>query len=158
MTRLGKVTFYSHTDVEHIKAVNHQALCVLDIETGEITLDILMKAFAFENVRMQTHFNESYVESDLYPKATFKGKVVDFDKTQNNTQIRMINGLFTLKNITTPLVFKVTIDRTHDSYVISGTTTIFIDHYNINIPRLFASNISKEIKISFHFDFHKSKQ
>ena len=28
---------------------------------------------------MEEHFNENYIESETYPKATFKGKLVDFN-------------------------------------------------------------------------------
>ena len=28
---------------------------------------------------MQEHFNESYLESDIYPKAIFKGDITDWD-------------------------------------------------------------------------------
>ena len=31
---------------------------------------------------MQEHFNESYLESDIYPKAIFKGEITDWDDIQ----------------------------------------------------------------------------
>jgi len=36
---------------------------------------LLIKAFEFEKALMQEHVNENYMESDTYPKASFKGKI-----------------------------------------------------------------------------------
>jgi polyisoprenoid-binding protein YceI len=153
ITRLGQVTFFSHTDVENIEAVNNQTLCILDIDTGDIALNILMKAFVFENELMREHFNKSYIESDLYPKATFRGKIIDFDPTQSDTQVRMIEGQFTLKDKTAPLAFKVKIDNTNDGYTMSGTAEVFIENYTIKIPKLLSPNIAKSLDVSFNFEF-----
>ncbi len=158
ITRLGQVTFFSHTDVENIEAVNNQTLCVLDIETGDIVLHILMKAFVFENELMREHFNESYIESDLYPKATFRGKIVDFNPTESDTQVRMIEGQFTLKDKTAPLAFKVKIDNTNDGYTMSGNAEVFIDDYTIKIPKLLSPNIAKSLDVSFNFEFIMDEQ
>ncbi len=151
-TRLGEVTFSSCTVAENIEAVNNQVLCVLNSETGDIALAILMKAFVFENILMYDHFNKSYIESDLYPKAMFTGKIIDFDPTQSDTQIRMIEGLLTLKDKTVPLTFKVEIDNTNMSYMLSGKAVVSIEDFNINIPKLLISNISKNIHVSFRFE------
>ncbi|MFC4634696.1 YceI family protein [Dokdonia ponticola] len=151
-TRLGKVTISSCTVAEDIEAINNQAFCVLNPETGDIALDILMRAFVFENTLMYDHFNESYVESDLYPKAVFRGEIIDFDLTQSDTQIRMIEGFLTLKDQTVPLAFKVEIDNTPTSYVLSGTTVVLLEDYSIKIPKLLTSNISNSIHVSFRFE------
>ena len=36
--------------------------------------------FIFPKALMQIHFNENYLESDIYPKSTFVGKVVSHNK------------------------------------------------------------------------------
>ena len=84
LTRTGHLWFYSHTPVEDIEAHNNQAMSVLNQENGELVFAVLMKGFQFEKALMQEHFNEKYVESDKFPKASFKGKItnlaeVDFD-------------------------------------------------------------------------------
>jgi hypothetical protein len=38
-----------------------------------------MTKFEFEKKLMQEHFNENYVESELYPKASFKGFITNND-------------------------------------------------------------------------------
>ena len=79
ITRQGQVSFFSYTSVEDIEAKNNQVLSIIDISKNEIAVSMLMNAFVFKKSLMHEHFNESYIESDLYPKATFEGNIIDFD-------------------------------------------------------------------------------
>ena len=74
-TRAGEVSFFSHTPVEDIDAVNHKATCVADLSGGQIQVSMLIKAFEFEKALMQEHFNENYMESNTFPKGEFKGTI-----------------------------------------------------------------------------------
>ena len=65
-TRSGNVSFFSSTPIEDIKAINDQMTCVLDMETGDVSFRIPILGFNFPNGLMQEHFNENYMESDIY--------------------------------------------------------------------------------------------
>ena len=50
-----------------------------------------MISFKFDKALMEEHFNEKYVESEKFPKSTFVGKIldwekVDWDKEEQNVQ------------------------------------------------------------------------
>ena len=82
-TKTGKINFNATapSSPESIDAVNKSITCVLDTKTGSIQFGLLMKGFEFERALMQEHFNENYIESDKFPKADFKGVVI------NNTAV-----------------------------------------------------------------------
>ena len=151
--RQGQVTFFSYTSVENIQATNNQVLSLFNPETQEIAVSILMRAFVFKKTLMREHFNESYIESDLYPKAEFTGKILDFDATNQDVQTKIIKGDFTLKDITKPVEIKATITKVPEGYTISGSLDVLIDDYNINVPPLLSPNISKKIEVSFNFNY-----
>ncbi|EDP95346.1 YceI family protein [Kordia algicida OT-1] len=151
--RQGQVTFFSYTSVENIQATNNQVLSLFKPETKAIAVRILMRAFVFKKTLMREHFNESYVESDLYPKATFSGTIVDFDITNQGEQTRIIKGEFTLKNVTKPVEIKAKITKTATGYTIEGSLDVLIDDYKINVPPLLSPNISKKIEVSFNFKY-----
>lgn len=153
IARQGEVTFFSYTAAEHIEAINNQALAALDTQTNEIVVDILMRAFVFKKTLMREHFNESYIESDLYPKATFRGRILNFDPTQDSPQTRMVEGEFTLKDKTVPISFKADVEHMNDSYKLAGTLELLLENYNIKIPKLLSPNIAKNIQVSFNFEF-----
>src|SRR5215210_7090481 len=74
-TRTGHISFYASTPLEDIKADNGQVASIIDLSNGDMAFSVLMKSFVFPKALMQEHFNENYIESDKYAKATFKGKI-----------------------------------------------------------------------------------
>ena len=153
IARQGNVSFFSYTSVEHIKAENNQVLSIINVSSGDIAVSILMNAFIFEKALMREHFNESYIESDIYPKATFEGKIVDFDATAPGSQTRIIKGVFSMHGATKELEIKVKIDKVQEKFKLSGTFEAQVDDYNIKIPSLLKGNIAKTISVKFNFEY-----
>jgi len=79
-TKEGNITFHAGTKVEDIDATNATATCVVDASTGDMEWSTLVKGFKFKRALMEEHFNENYMESNTYPKATFKGKIENISK------------------------------------------------------------------------------
>ena len=77
MTKNGFIGFFSHTPMEDIKGDNNQVAAVLDITSGEMVFQALIKSFHFDQALMEEHFNENYIESDKFPKSSFKGKITN---------------------------------------------------------------------------------
>jgi hypothetical protein len=44
-------------------------------QRGSISFIAYIKDFRFERTLMEEHFNDNYMESRRYPKATFKGLI-----------------------------------------------------------------------------------
>src|SRR5687767_13891856 len=79
-TKNGRIAFYSKTPLEDITADNNQVMSVLNTKTGELQFSVLVKNFHFKKALMEEHFNDSYLETHKYPKATFKGSITDVAK------------------------------------------------------------------------------
>jgi len=153
IARQGRISFFSYTSVEHIKAENNQAFSIIDLPKSDIAVSMLMNAFVFEKALMREHFNESYIESDIYPKATFEGKIIDFDPKLKGEQSRMIKGVFSMHGVSKELEIKTKIENNEGTYVLSGTFEAFVKDYDIKIPPLLAGNIAKTISIDFRFEY-----
>jgi hypothetical protein len=153
ITRQGEVSFFSYTSVENIEATNIQTRSVLYPSSNKIGVQILMRAFTFEKSLMYEHFNESYVESDLYPRALFQGEIIDFNPEQQGEQTRIIKGDFTLRDKTKNLEIKATISKTPEGYQIKGSFEVVVDDYNIRIPSILAPNIAENIEVRFNFSY-----
>lgn len=112
LTRNGKITFFSTTPVEDIKAENNEVVGTVTPK-GEISFAAPVKSFNFPKAAMQEHFNQAdYMNSDKFPKATFKGNItnisaVDFSK--NGTYNVTVKGDLTLKGVTKPLTTQGTL-------------------------------------------------
>lgn len=153
ISRQGQVSFFSYTSVENIKAENNQVLSIIDLTSNEIAVSMLMNAFIFEKALMREHFNESYIESDLYPKAVFEGEILDFDSNFEGEQTKIIKGTFSMHGVSKELEIKTKIEHIQGGYILSGTFETLVEDYNINIPPLLKGNIAKTISVDFRFEY-----
>ena len=152
IARQGQISFFSYTSVENIEAKNNQVLSILDIEKQEIAVSMLMRAFVFKKDLMYEHFNESYIESDIYPKANFQGKIIDFDANAA-TQTKIIKGTLTIHGLTKEIDIKTTIKNNDGDYTLSGDFDVLVKDFDIKIPPILSSNIAKTISIKFIFQY-----
>ncbi len=151
IARQGQVTFFSYATVENIEAKNNQALSILDLEKNEMAVSMLMRAFVFKKDLMHEHFNESYIESDLFPKATFEG---NFDNIENSlNQTRLIKGKITIHGITKDIDIKTTVKKVNQNYAISGEFNLTVKDFNIKIPPILSNNIAKVVLVKFKFQY-----
>ncbi|WP_435415686.1 YceI family protein [Polaribacter aestuariivivens] len=154
LTKNGTITFFSKSPMENIEAENNQVLSIVDTKTSQMAISILMKSFMFEKALMQEHFNENYVESDKYPKATFKGRILSFDKITSTESATKVKGELTIHGKTKEIVIEAQAKRTDDAIVMSGSFFIDLADFGIEIPSVVKNNIAKKIEVSFNFD-HK---
>ena len=160
MTRSGYIWFYSSTPVEDIKAHNRQVACIMDTETGEVAVTLLMKSFEFKKALMQEHFNENYVESDKFPKASFEGKVKDLsavDFSADKTYEVPVSGDLTIHGVTNTIETTVNL-KSGENAAIRAETMFIVKpaDYDIEIPKVVRENIAREIEV--HVDLELKKR
>lgn len=150
ITKEGFVSFFSHSIVEDIEADNDQVLSIMDVKTGEIAVQLLMRSFMFEKALMQEHFNENYVESYKYPKATFSGEIVNVGEIiSGQSQETEIVGVLKLHGEEKEISTKVDVGWIGDEITLKGDFKVEVADFNIKIPAIVANNIAKTIKVSF---------
>ncbi|MFP5039709.1 YceI family protein [Parasediminibacterium sp. JCM 36343] len=102
-TKSAQVKFASSTAAEDIEATNNQAESKLT-DKGQIMFSLLIKGFKFENELMQEHFNgKEYMQSDVYPKAEFKGTIVNIatvNFAKDGAYPVMVDGNLTIRGVT----------------------------------------------------------
>lgn len=152
-TRDGVIIFdaTAPNSPENIKAVNKSGTCVWDKSSGAVEMAVLVKGFLFEQSLMQEHFNENYLESTKYPKATFTGKLDNpgsVDTGKDGTYKVNVSGSLTMhgvsKNVTAPVTFTVKGGKVSAAVSFSVALT----DYGISIPTLVADKVNKKADIS----------
>jgi polyisoprenoid-binding protein YceI len=135
--------------VEDIKADNNQVLSIIDTTTHKVAIQLLMRSFMFEKALMQEHFNENYVESYKYPKATFTGEIMNFEALDaENTETEIV-GELTVHGETKEISTKVNVVMENDEIVLEGNFKVEVADFNIKIPAIVRNNIAKTIKVTF---------
>lgn len=154
LTKTGIITFEaSMPSFEEVKAKNENVTCILNTTSGEIAALALMKGFRFKIALMEEHFNENYVESDTYPKATFKGKIENFDLNKlSGTKEYVLKGKLEMHGKTNEIATKATLKKTNEILNLTSNFVVNIEDYNIKIPSVVSKKLSKQAKISLIFD------
>jgi polyisoprenoid-binding protein YceI len=151
MTKTGFISFFSHTPMEDIKGDNNQVASVIDISTGEMVFQVLIKSFHFEKTLLEEHFNENYMESDKFPKASFKGKItnlstVDFKK--NGSYEVQVEGDLTIRDVTKKMSVKGILEVVTGGINTNSKFIIAPEDFNIEIPSVVRENIAKTIEVT----------
>lgn len=154
----AKVTLYSEAPIENIEATTTTGVSVYNAVTGELDFSININSFKFPKALMQEHFNSDYMESDKYPRATFKGKINEkIDVSKDGTYPVTVTGDLSVHNVTQHRTIpgKVNVK----GGVISMTSEFMVncaDHH-IEIPRLVFHNIAESLKITVSATYVASK-
>lgn len=148
MTRSGKVTFFSSTPIENIEAFNNEAAAAINSATGDVLFQVPIKSFKFEKQLMQEHFNESYMESDKFPKAEFKGKISGVDLTKDGIYKTTVSGKMTIHGVTKDVQIPGTITVKAGELTLNAKFNVATADYKINIPSVAAGKVAKQIEVT----------
>jgi polyisoprenoid-binding protein YceI len=110
-----------------------------------------MKGFEFEKALMQEHFNENYVESHKFPKAEFKGQIInssEIDFAKDGSYPAKVKGKLTIHGETKDVETLGTIEVKNGKMDANADFNIALEDYKIEIPKIVKDNISKTVKIS----------
>jgi polyisoprenoid-binding protein YceI len=150
-TRSGKIEFHSGSSLEDIDGVNNEATSMMNVKTGEMAFTLLVKSFTFKRALMEEHFNENYMESTKFPKASFKGKITGMpviNTSSNGTFNVQTEGELTIHGVTQKITAPAKL--TVNGGKINGVSTfkIVLSDYKIVIPGVVAEKFSKETEIT----------
>jgi len=156
ITKNGYIGFYSHTPMEDIKADNNQVAGVLDITTGDMVFQALIKSFHFERALMEEHFNENYMESDKIPKSSFKGKITNLSSVnfaKEGTYDVTVEGDLTIHDVTNKISTKGTIEVVSGGINANSKFNIVPEDYKISIPGVVREKIDKNLAVTVIMKF-----
>jgi polyisoprenoid-binding protein YceI len=153
----SKITFFSEAPLENIDATNTQAKSIFQKSSGNIAFQVPIKGFNFKKSLMQQHFNESYMESDKYPNATFSG-TVSFFKNKRGPQPVDATGKLTIRGITKNISVKGTLEQKDDQIFMNAKFPLRVEDFDIKIPRIVFFNIAEVVDVDVSFIYKERKQ
>lgn len=100
---------------------------------------------------MEEHFNENYLESSKFPKATFNGKILNLNKVNfkvSGTYEVEVGGDLTIHGVKQYQTATGTIIVSADKIEATSNLVIKLSDHKIEIPALVAEKISKTVEIN----------
>lgn len=160
VTKTAFVSFYSHTAVEDIKAENFSVTSVLNEESGEIVFSVPMQAFEFPKALMQKHFNNaSFMNTKKFPKAKFKGSILDFDKVDlsvNGEYKIKTKGVITIKGVDQdPFEAEGTIVVSSGAITLNSVFGVTVANFEVKMPKRKVENLAKVVEVTLKSEYKK---
>lgn len=145
----GTISFRSEAPLELIKASSDQLIGAIDIDKKNFTFKILMRTFqGFNSPLQKEHFNENYVESDKFPEASFKGKIIeDQDLTVDGTYELRAKGILTIHGVSQERIIKSDVTVSNKTITIKSSFSVLLSDHNIPIPKVVYQKLANEIKV-----------
>ena len=149
--KTGIISFFSEAPLENISAVNKKVACAYDPKTNQIIFQLYIKDFIFPKALMQDHFNENYMESDMFPKSTFVGRVIEH---RNN--IAVVEGELSIHGETNVVKAEGNFEINDRVVRISDVRfSVKLKDYKIKVPKIVMYNIAEEIDIKVDIEMKK---
>lgn len=147
------VTFFSDGAIEDITAENAKSSSIFNAATGDIVFSIPIKDFEFAKSLMKEHFNEKYMETEKFPKATFQGKITGFTASATGEQQAVATGKLTIHGEVHEVSIPGTIETKDKSLVMRSKFMVKLEDYKIAIPQLLWQNIAEQVEVKIEFTY-----
>ena len=157
--RNGVAHFFSDAPLEDIEATNEKVIGAIDLENGSVAVSMYMKDFHFDKSLMEEHFNENYIESEKFPKATFTGKIKDFSKldlTKDGQVTAVADGALSLHGVQKRMQMDVHFVILKSDIEAVTTFKLKVADFEIDIPKMLFQNIAEVVEIDSKFKFQRT--
>ena len=150
----GSITFRSDAPLELIKASSNGLKGIFNAEKKQFAFTLNVNTFkGFNSPLQQEHFNENYLESNKFPRASFEGKIIeDIDLKKTGFYNIRAKGNLTVHGVSQERIIKCELSIRNNVVSIKSNFTVLLADHNITIPKVVHEKLASEIKIEVKAD------
>jgi polyisoprenoid-binding protein YceI len=145
--KAGSVFFKSDAPLELIQAGSKELKGLIDFDNGTFAFSVSMISFQGFNSQLQReHFNENYMETEKFPKATFSGRMIESPNlSQPGEYTVRAKGKLVIHGVEQERIIKSTVRVSKEGLAIQSSFTILLQEHDITIPKVVQQKIAEEI-------------
>lgn len=145
----AKINFRSDAPLELIRASSNSLLGLLDTAKKNFSFRVPISSFEGFNSRTQReHFNENYMQTEQYPEASFKGKIIeDIDLSKDGTYIVRAKGMLNIHGVEKERIIKTELTIRNGSINLKSNFTVLLSDHDIPIPKVVYQKLANEIQV-----------
>jgi polyisoprenoid-binding protein YceI len=147
------ISFFSDATVEDITANTNKASSIFNTATSEIAFSVPIKEFQFAKSLMREHFNEKYMETEKFPKASFQGKFTNFQAQGTGVQNVRAQGKLTIHGVTKDVDVPGTIEIQGQKILMKSKFMVVLEDYQVTRPQLLWQNIAEQVEVTVEFTY-----
>jgi polyisoprenoid-binding protein YceI len=158
-TENGWVAFRSEAAQELISGTSGSLHGLIDIDKRTFAFRVLIRSFkGFNSGLQREHFNENYLESEKFPEASFRGKIIEqVDFSQEGKFNLRAKGILNIHGVEQERIIKSEITILKGAIHVSSKFNILISDHDIKVPRVVHEKIASEIEVEVNADFKKKE-
>ena len=150
--KTGEISFFSEAPMEDISAQNNKVSAVYDSNTKALVFQLNIIDFVFPKSLMQEHFNENYLESDIYPKSIFKGRVIS-----QEGENAIVVGDLTIHGKTNKIKVDGILKQEKKAINVSAEFIVKLEDYDVKIPTIVMYKIAEEIEVKVNIELKEGE-
>jgi len=152
-TKNGAVKFVSEAPLEIIKASSKKLNGILDTKSKSFIFKVAMSSLdGFNSPLQKIHFNENYIESDKYPHAKFKGKIIeDINFSKSGSYNVRAKGKFSIHGVEKSRIIKCKLNINGKRITVSSKFTVLLADHDIEIPTIVNQKLAEKINVQIKF-------
>ncbi len=156
-TESGRIQFKSDAPLELIQAVSKDMKGIIDPDQKAFAFSVEMNSFqGFNSPLQRVHFNENYLETNRYPRATFTGKIIEtIDWSKDGIYEVRSKGKLVVHGLEQERIIRGTLTITKSMIQLRSAFTVLLDEHQISIPKIMFQKISEEIEVIIEADLEK---
>lgn len=147
----AEISFASNASLEMIKATSDKVKGLIDPANNQFAFLVNIITFRGFNSELQRqHFNENYMETEKYPKASFSGKIIEqIDFTRDSIYEVRAKGDLDIHGQKQSRIIKSKLTIKNGHLTIESTFTVPLTDHDITIPKIVSQKIATEIEVHF---------
>ncbi len=145
----GKVSFISKASLENIKASSGSLRGVIDANARKFAFSLQVSTFdGFNSPLQKTHFNENYLQTAVFPSATFEGKLIDVVSLQKEGTYNVkAVGKLTIHGVSKEIMVGGVLIKKGNKITLSADFEVLLSDFEINIPKIVEFKIAKSVQV-----------
>lgn len=153
----GSIRFHSDAPQELIKAASNNLIGAVNLSKRTFLFKMNIASFSgFNSPLQKEHFNENYMESDLYPVAAYSGKIIeDVDISKDGDYYIRTKGKLNIHGVDKQRIIKCHIVCGKGIITMRSDFVVLLEDHKIKIPRIVSEKLSPEIHVSVNATLNK---
>jgi hypothetical protein len=147
----SEISFASNAELEIITASSSKVQGLIDPATNQFAFSVEVNSFrGFNSALQREHFNEKYMESELFPKARFSGKIIEpIDFGASKIYDVRAKGVLDIHGQKQTRIIKARVTIQDGGIQIETRFFVPLSDHNISIPSIVSQKIATEIEVEF---------
>jgi polyisoprenoid-binding protein YceI len=153
----GQASFKSEAPLELIQAESNELKGLIDFSNETFAFTIPINSFkGFNSALQREHFNENYLESEKFPRATFTGRMIEkIDFSTKGQHTIKAKGKLNIHGIENERIIRALVTIKDGSIHIESDFSVLLQDHNIAIPKVVQYKIAEEIFVKIKADATK---